>query len=480
MVFLLSLSYQINAIRKFLVFFIAFVLKVSIVHAQAGFIKKLPIRGVPAKMIATSDGGYACLAATDFVNQQFNKISLIKCDANGDTTWTRKYALNDSSIYYPKDIIEIPNFGFVIVSVYSIYPLIDLGNGVVFFTDHNGYEVWNKIFFDTASASVINHYTKLLRLPSTTFTVLGGVYPSIFLNTLDFAGNLISINLTDTFSYAYSNLNLDTASNPVFSRVMPANLYNRQNVFISDAFYNHLIDQNYTGVKGQFADVNKLDNALAYLALNGDTIIKLDTNLDSLWAHTVTNYYAPGFTTQLPTDFKATADGGYVMCGNISNSLAHLVFLLKTDSLANTAFRQIYFGAVVDNVVSVEQASDGGFVMLQSGNPDSTNVPQMWLVKTDSTGLVTGINKVADITQSLDFKLSPNPTTNFSMVRFSKAVSGTVQVFNLSGNLVKCIDVKSKVYAGISLNGLANGMYMVRFISDQSQLPVTQKLIVNN
>ena len=53
------------------------ILLVDVAGAQPSFIKKLPMRGEPAKMIATTDGGYACLAATDYVNFQFNKISLI-------------------------------------------------------------------------------------------------------------------------------------------------------------------------------------------------------------------------------------------------------------------------------------------------------------------------------------------------------------------------------------------------------------------
>lgn len=455
------------------------ILLINAVAAQSSFIKKLPMRGEPAKMIATTDGGYACLAATDYVNFQFNKISLIKCDANGDTVWTQKYSLNDSSVYFPKSLIEIQNVGFAIVSVFSLYPFTNYGNGVVFFVDMNGNELWNEIFFNSGSTSTYNFFDQLLPISVNSISVLGGLFPYKNLYTMDFFGNVTNVNTTDTFTYAFSNLNLDTNNNPIFSRVLPPNIYNRQNIFKSDPFYTHITDKNYNNVKGKFANVNKLDNGLAYLSTGGDTIIKLDSNLDSLWTHSVTNYYAPGFLSQLPTDFKATADGGYVMCGNISNSIAHLVFLLKTDSLANSQFRQVYFGAAVDNVVSVEQATDGGYVMFQSGNPDTTNVPEMWLVKTDSTGLLTHVKNEAVKQQGVDFKLSPNPATENVRVAFTKNATGKIMMLDLAGRVLYAANVKNKTTVNIPVAKFKNGLYAVLFTSTSSK-PSVKKLIVNH
>lgn len=454
------------------------ILCVTKINAQTSFIKKLPLRGVPAKMIATSDGGYACLAATDFVNAQFNRISLIKCDANGDTLWVKKYALNDSSVYFPEYLIEISGVGYIVVSRYVFYPIANFHNSVVFYTDLLGNKLWEHVFFDTLSSTYPNYYTKIIDLNNNTFSVLGGLYPYMYLHTLDFSGNLTNTNMVDTFSYFFSNLNLDLQSNPIITRVMPPNIYNRQNVFKSNATYNHLIDRNYVNVKGAFADVNKTDNGLAYLKTAGDTILKLDNNLDSLWAHTVTNYYTTGFTSQLPTDFKATTDGGYVMCGKVSNPIANLVFLLRTDSLANTIFKQIYFGALVDNAVSVEQAADGGFVMLQSGNADSTNIPEMWLVKTDSMGVLTNVKNVTAQSASIDFKPSPNPAKEYTQLRFTKPVSGKLVLYDLAGKALYNAELKHKTLFHLPLNAYSNSIYVIKFMP-VSDMPVSKKLIIH-
>lgn len=455
------------------------ILCVTKINAQTSFIKKLPLRGVPAKMIATSDGGYACLAATDFVNAQFNRISLIKCDANGDTIWVKKYALNDSSVYFPEYLIEISGVGYIVVSRYVCYPIANFHNGVVLYTDLLGNKLWEHVFFDTLSSTHPNYYTKIIEFNNNTFSVLGGLYPYMFLHTLDFSGNLTNVNIVDTFSYYFSNLNLDLQSNPIITRTMPPNVYNLTNVFKSDASYNHLIDKNYVNIKPAFADVNKTDNGLAYLRTAGDTIIKLDSNLDSLWTHTVTNYYTTGFTSQIPTDFKATADGGYVMCGKISNPIANLVFLLRTDSLANTIFKQVYFGAVTNNVVSVEQAADGGFVMLQSGNADSTYVPEMWLVKTDSMGVLTNIKNTAAQSASIDFKLSPNPARDYAQLMFTKPAYGKLMLYDLTGKALYNAELKHKTLFHLPLNAYSNGLYVIKFMP-VSDMPVSKKLIIHH
>lgn len=445
--------------------------------AQSSFIKKLPLRGVPAKMIATSDGGYACLAATDFVNFQFNKISLIKCDANGDTLWVKKYALNDSSVYFPKTLIEIPGIGFCFVSIFYQKPYPNAGNGIVYFTNFNGDELWSKDFFDSSSSAISNHYSDLITLSNNSLAVLGGLFPYKYLHELDFSGTLINVNMIDTFGYTYSHLLLDSNNVPLISRVTPHPVYNHQNIYTSNSSLAHFNDHYYTNLKGLYSAINKIDNAPAYLSEKGDTIIKLDNNLDSLWAHTVTNYYTAGFTSQLPKDFKATADGGYVLCGNISNVVADLVFLLKTDSLANTVFKQIYFGAMADNVVSVEQAADGGFVMLQSGNADSTNVPEMWLVKTDSTGVLTNVKNPALQPAQPDFTLSPNPAGSYTQLVFNKAVTGKVTVYDLAGKALFTAEIKNKPTFRLKLDSCNSGLYIIRFMP-KSGLPVSKKLII--
>lgn len=456
------------------------ILLVDVAGAQPSFIKKLPMRGEPAKMIATTDGGYACLAATDYVNFQFNKISLIKCDANGDTVWTQKYSLNDSSVYFPDELVEISN-GLLILSRYKEYLSSEFKN-VIYFLNSVGNVLTYHINDDPANIAFFS--LKAVALSLDTVVVLGGPYPNMFLSLYDTSGSLLFINSVDTFAFPYqytklySKLNIRAGFDLHITKVS-TNLLKTSNVYVSDNAASHINDHFYSQVLGLYSDLNKIDNGLAYLSEKGDTITKLDSNLDSLWTHSVTNYYAPGFLSQLPTDFKATADGGYVMCGNISNSIAHMVFLLKTDSLANSQFRQVYFGAAVDNVVSVEQATDGGYVMFQSGNPDTTNVPEMWLVKTDSTGLLTHVKNEAVKQQGVDFKLSPNPATENVRVAFTKNATGKIMMLDLAGRVLYAANVKNKTTVNIPVAKFKNGLYAVLFTSTSSK-PSVKKLIVNH
>jgi len=83
---------------------------------------------------------------------------------------------------------------------------------------------------------------------------------------------------------------------------------------------------------------------------------------------------------------QQTTDGGYIIAG-MSASFGNLyqVYLIKTDSMGDTAWSRTYGGASYEYGYSVHQTTDGGYIIV--GFTDSFgNGRQVYLIKTDSFG----------------------------------------------------------------------------------------------
>lgn len=443
-----------------MLFFTFLLLFISIKgFSQASWIKKLPIRGFPSSMIKTSDGGFACLAVTDRLYQLYNNLSLIKCDSLGNAVWVKKLQLTDSSLYFGASLVEVSNLGYAVLCNYTPNTNLYAPNGLLFFTDLNGDTLWTRSFFDNGSTVTNNTFEKIQLFNGTSLLVMGGIYPTRFLTQVDFSGNIQNV-ATDSFSYKYCHLTNDLLGNTIVTLTPYSNnTYGFQNIYDLAPSLTHTNDHYYSNIKGEFAECNKLDNGLTYLVGTGDTLIKLNSNHDSLWTHPIQNFFLPGFTTAIPQDFKATNDGGFIQCGYLHDIIMDQVYLLKTDSLGNLIFKNSY-NAVVDNSVSVVEDSHDGFVMFQSGNPDTTHVPEMWLVKTDPNGILTSLNyETKSITNKI--KVFPNPAVDYVNLQFPAVFTGEVKVLNIIGNVVQSKKVHTEFTEKINVSTFPSGVYFI-------------------
>ncbi|MEO8759812.1 MAG: T9SS type A sorting domain-containing protein [Bacteroidia bacterium] len=83
-----------------------------------------------------------------------------------------------------------------------------------------------------------------------------------------------------------------------------------------------------------------------------------------------------------------TSDNGYIITGytNGFNEPNGDAFLLKTDSLGNIMWTKTYGSAGVDWGNSVKQTTDGGYIMAGSASFDTTNLTDVYLIKTNAVG----------------------------------------------------------------------------------------------
>jgi hypothetical protein len=84
---------------------------------------------------------------------------------------------------------------------------------------------------------------------------------------------------------------------------------------------------------------------------------------------------------------RQTSDGGFIITGFTNDSLANYdAYLVKTDSLGDTLWTKTFGGANYDNGYSVIQTNDGGFIMAGTADGIGIGYSDFLLVKLDSIG----------------------------------------------------------------------------------------------
>ncbi len=112
-------------------------------------------------------------------------------------------------------------------------------------------------------------------------------------------------------------------------------------------------------------------------------LVKTNANGDSLWSRTF-----GGSDNDRCYSVQQTTDGGYILGGLTYSYGAGQadIWLVKTDANGDTTWTRTFGGSNWDYCYSVQQTSDGGYVL--GGKTDSYGAgsEDFWLVKTDANG----------------------------------------------------------------------------------------------
>ena len=112
-------------------------------------------------------------------------------------------------------------------------------------------------------------------------------------------------------------------------------------------------------------------------------LIKTDSSGDTLWTNTLGgSSYDTGYSVQ------QTSDGGYIIAGTTHSYGAgqYDVYLIKTDAFGDSLWTNTFGGSDDDYGYSVQQTADGGYIIAGWTVPYGASSLDVYLIKTDNEG----------------------------------------------------------------------------------------------
>ena len=151
-------------------------------------------------------------------------------------------------------------------------------------------------------------------------------------------------------------------------------------------------DSNYGYSVQQTSDGGYIITGVTYSydAGRGDVwLIKTDAIGDTIWTKTF-----GGSDSDYGNSVQQTSDGGYIItgytyyygAGSGDVWLSTDVWLIKTDASGDTIWTKTFGGSGTDKGNSVQQTSDGGYIITGSTYSYSARDKDIWLIKTDAIG----------------------------------------------------------------------------------------------
>ncbi|KYK20390.1 hypothetical protein AYK25_08975 [Thermoplasmatales archaeon SM1-50] len=291
----------------------------------------------------TADGGYIITGYTRSYGTSGRNVWLLKVDALGNEMWNKTFGgTNDEE---GKCVQQTTDGGYIITGYTNSY---GAGGEDLWLikTDSNGTEQWNRVF----GGSQDDGGTSVRQTTDGGFIVAG--------HTLSSGAGSVDAWLIKT----------DVEGNPIWTRTLGG--------YSSDGAYcvEQTTDGGYilTGWTWSFGP-----------GLGSIWLMKTDNMGIQQW-----NKVFGGSDQDRGFCVKQTSDAGYIITGYTSSFGAGLddMLLIKTDSLGNEQWMKTFGGAGRDYGNSVQQTYSGGYIIagytlsFGAGNED------VWLVKTDHTG----------------------------------------------------------------------------------------------
>jgi Secretion system C-terminal sorting domain len=470
----------------------------------------------------TADGGYiVCGFTRGFDTANVQKIYLLKTDTNGDTLWTKTFVATFPLIF---TYVQQTADGGYIISTNKGSPQVG-DNFFLIKTDANGDTLWTKSYGSTADEQ---SYAGAQQTSDGGYIITGetetvNFTPLIYLIKTDVNGILLwtkTYDISNQFPAEGESVRQVADGGYIIAGWTQIALnYSEAYLMRTDSAGNPLWSKSYGGTYDDDIHSVKQTTDGGYI-LAGETssfgagsfdayLIKTDANGDTLWTKTY-----GGINYEKAQDVQQTTDGGFIIIGITTSFGAGDwdFYLVKTDSTGNMVWTKTFGGAGFDWSYSVQQTSNGGYILTGLTDSYGAGYWDVYLIKIDSSGntgcnpnstativsaTATQVLNIVPVVSSLgtasnpgtivgsggivttlcssvgiqsaiqnpqsEISISPNPATNNFTITFPNTIhKGSIEIYDVMGKKIYKENIDGVSQKEIRFKNIVAGIYFVK------------------
>ena len=376
----------------------------------------------------TTDGGYIITGYTTSYGAGSRDVYLIKTDSSGDSLWTQTFGGDDWDVGF--SVQQTTDGGYIIAGVTASF---GAGNFDVYLikTDSSGDSLWTQTFGGSAS----EYGVSVQQTTDEGYIITGA--------TASYGAGSRDVYLIKT----------DSSGDSLWTQTFGGSLFEWGSSVQQTTDGGYIITGYTFTYSAGMCDI--------YL-------IKTDSSGDTVWTQTFGgSSFTWGYSVQ------QTTDGGYIIAGATDSYGAGVndVYLIKTNSSGDSLWTQTFGGCSSDIGRSVQQTTDGGYIIAGSTNSYSYVVENfdVYLIKLQPETGIEEENEGSEPPVAL-VQIDPNPFSSELSITYSipEQTSVELTIFDLSGRLVEEL-ISDQLPAGTHTvmwspsESIPNGCYLIEF-----------------
>ena len=293
----------------------------------------------------TSDGGFIVAGRTESFGRGSGDVWIIRTNGSGDTLWTRTYGGTRFDGFRPA-VQQTFDGGFVVATSTESF---GAGSWDVWLirTDGSGGTLWTRTYGGTD----LDQGQSVQQLSDGGFIVAGATY--------SFGADSGDVWLIRT----------DASGDTLWTRT----------------YGGSRLDRGYSVQETTGGGFIVTGFTYSFGADDGDVwLIRTDASGDTLWTRT----YDGGAGWDNGSSVRETSDGGFVIAGvtGLRSDSTGNVWLIRSDASGDTLWTRTFGGTGLDFAESVEQTSDGGFILAGATESPDLGSRDVWVIRTDDLG----------------------------------------------------------------------------------------------